>query len=256
MNTYISWSGGKDSTATIILAHELGIKIDGIFISEVMFDNAKGISGENPKHIEWIKNIAIPRIEKDFGYSVTILHAKSDYVSEFQKQITSKSLKKYRIGKLVGFPLGGMCYVNNRLKMKPIREYRKKLGEHIEYVGIAIDEPKRLKRMEQKKHCISLLADKKMTEQDAYALCKKYDLLSPIYLTCRRGGCWFCPNQSLNEMANFAKEYPSIWQELEELNKLPNKVSDGFKYGRTFDSCNREINTLINQVSIFDFSEV
>lgn len=34
----ICWSGGKDSTATVILAHKNNIKIDYIIMSEVMFD--------------------------------------------------------------------------------------------------------------------------------------------------------------------------------------------------------------------------
>lgn len=32
----VSWSGGKDSTATIILAHEMGVKIDLIVILPCM----------------------------------------------------------------------------------------------------------------------------------------------------------------------------------------------------------------------------
>ena len=51
MKYYVSWSGGKDSTATIILAHLHNIPIDGIIFSEVMFDKSRGISGELPEHI-------------------------------------------------------------------------------------------------------------------------------------------------------------------------------------------------------------
>ena len=56
MNTikYIaSWSGGKDSTATIILAHIHHEPLDEIIFSEVMFDEK--ISGEIPEHIDFIK---------------------------------------------------------------------------------------------------------------------------------------------------------------------------------------------------------
>ncbi len=38
----ICWSGGKDSTATIVLAHELGIPIDLIIISLIWFDKKTG----------------------------------------------------------------------------------------------------------------------------------------------------------------------------------------------------------------------
>lgn len=52
MERYLSWSGGKDSSASIIIAHEKGIHLDGIIFSEVMFDRSRNISGENPKQIK------------------------------------------------------------------------------------------------------------------------------------------------------------------------------------------------------------
>ncbi len=63
-----NWSGGKDSTASIILAHEHGEPLDLIIFSEVMFD--KEISGEPPEQIDFIKNTAIPVFES-WGYKVT-----------------------------------------------------------------------------------------------------------------------------------------------------------------------------------------
>ena len=54
MKTYLSWSGGKDSSASIILCHEQGIPLDGVIFSEVMFDLSRNISGENPEHIKWV----------------------------------------------------------------------------------------------------------------------------------------------------------------------------------------------------------
>lgn len=62
MKKYIaSFSGGKDSTASVILAHENGDPLDLIIFSEVMFD--EGISGEPPEHMEFIKSKCIPLFE-------------------------------------------------------------------------------------------------------------------------------------------------------------------------------------------------
>lgn len=47
MRYIASWSGGKDSTASIILAHEHNEPLDLIIFSEVMFD--ENISGELPE---------------------------------------------------------------------------------------------------------------------------------------------------------------------------------------------------------------
>lgn len=48
-----SFSGGKDSMATVILAHENKEPLDLILFAEVMFD--KKISGELPEHMDFIK---------------------------------------------------------------------------------------------------------------------------------------------------------------------------------------------------------
>lgn len=48
MKKYISWSGGKDSTATIILAHLNNIQIDKIVISLPMFDKKEAFMQTTP----------------------------------------------------------------------------------------------------------------------------------------------------------------------------------------------------------------
>ena len=55
-----NWSGGKDSTASIILEHIHGLPPSKIIMSEIMFDKKRNISGELPEHMEWVHNTAIP----------------------------------------------------------------------------------------------------------------------------------------------------------------------------------------------------
>ncbi len=59
-------------------------------------------------------------------------------------------------------------------------------GGFVQYVGIAADEPARLTRLDGTNK-ISLLAEYGYTEQMAYDLCSKYDLLSPIYKVSQKG---------------------------------------------------------------------
>lgn len=73
-----SCSFGKDSIATILLALEHNEPLDRVVFSEVMFDHEKGISGEIPEHIEWIYNVAIPKLE-NMGIKVDVVRAKKDY---------------------------------------------------------------------------------------------------------------------------------------------------------------------------------
>jgi 3'-phosphoadenosine 5'-phosphosulfate sulfotransferase (PAPS reductase)/FAD synthetase len=253
MKRYLSWSGGKDSTASIILCYENGIEIDGIIFSEVMFDHSRNISGENPEHIDFIYNKAIPKIEKEFGYKVVILRAEQDYVTLFNRVI--KNSKKNN-GKIWGFPLGGMCYCNNYLKVGNMKKWKKKISEPYEdIVGIAFDEKQRFLRLkENHPNSRSVLYDYQINENDTYEICRKYDLLSPIYEYRSRGGCWFCPNQSIEQFAYLRKNHPELYRELEILSKTPNQVKGFFAYNKTLEEITQTIEQMnkIEQLSVFD----
>lgn len=148
----------------------------------------------------------------------------------------------YYKGKLYGFPIGGMCFINRDCKIKPIKDYYKEFGKKydiVEYIGIAQDEPIRLQRM--KKGQISLLKKCGYTEMMAFDLCKDCELLSPIYENGTRGGCWFCPNGKLRQFIAIRRDHPEMWEELRELSHTPNLCSYGFKYGKTLEEVEREM---------------
>lgn len=42
-------------------------------------------------------------------------------------------------------------------------------------------------------------------------LCEENGLLSPIYTTATRGGCWFCHNQSVGQLRLLRRNYPDLW---------------------------------------------
>lgn len=245
MLCFHSWSGGKDSTASIILDHIHGLPPSKIIMSEVMFDNKRGISGELPEHMEWVHNKAVP-LFRQWGYDVEILRADKDYLNLFY-HIVTKSKKSERNGKHRGWLIGGMCAANDRSKIEPIQNFYKKISEpYTQYVGIAADEKKRLERLNGTNK-ISLLARYGYTENMAYALCQQYDLLSPIYDFTQRGGCWFCPNATYSEFAHVKAKHPELWNELKQLSAEKDLVSTGFKYGKTFDEVNKKIDAIIDR---------
>lgn len=202
-----NWSGGKDSTATIILAHENNEPLDLIIFSEVMFD--KDTSGELPEHIEFVHDCI--KTFEEWGYPTKILRSDITMVGRFHKVI-SRSKFEWRNGMKQGFPLIGKCYVNGECKIKPIREFDKEHPNAIHYIGIATDEPKRLARLNDKK--VSLLAKYNYTEADALELCKEYGLLSPIYSFTKRGGCWFCPNARDSALRHLRNNHRELWDRL------------------------------------------
>lgn len=180
-----SWSGGKDSTASIIIAHEHNEPLDLIIFSEVMFD--ENISGELPEHIDFIKNRAIPVFES-WGYKTKVVHSDKTYLDCFHHVVT----KGKRVGKKVGFPMTGKCVINRDCKISPIKKFMKEIpDDFIQYIGIAIDEPIRMKRIADSGNKVSLLEKYGYTEQMAFDLCEKHDLLSPVYGFTHRGGAGF-----------------------------------------------------------------
>lgn len=101
----------------------------------------------------------------------------------------------------------------------------------ISYVGIAVDEPKRLERMHKKKNQFSLLEKYNCTEKMAYDLCKQYGLLSPVYENSKRNSCWFCSNQRKSGLLWLYKNHKELFMKLVELNTTPNEASE--KWNRT-----------------------
>lgn len=80
----------------------------------------------------------------------------------------------------------------------------------VQYLGIAIDEPIRLARLGGVTK-ISPLAAIGWTEADCMKWCEENGLLSPIYSTATRGGCWFCHNQGVGQLRLLRKNYPELW---------------------------------------------
>jgi hypothetical protein len=214
---------------------------------EVMFD--KDISGEVPEHHDFIYEKMIPYLESN-GVPVTVVKGDKTYQDCFFNVI-KKSKNEERNGKIYGFPLGGMCIINDRCKMMPIRKFMKEnnLNDCINYVGIALDEPKRLKRLEGTNK-ISLLAKYGYTEDMAAELCKERGLYSPAYKYSVRNGCWFCPNCRVDEFAEFKRRHPEMWQKLMDLGKVENRVSKRFCYGRTIEEVDEQISMRAAQIRL------
>lgn len=209
-------SFGKDSMATLILAAEQGIPIDHVIYCDIRFSD--DISGEHPIMAEWIPK-AEERLKELFG--ITVEHTqKETYVEQFFRKKTKGKFEGYNNG----FPLLTHAWCND-LKRGAIRLYVKQFGGQIvtQFIGMAYDELPRWNRMLAKETKTmkyrSLMVEQKLTEQDAMSICRRYDLLSPIYdFDGRfRGGCWFCPKQCLADLYSLWKNYPDLYKKLVDL---------------------------------------
>ena len=211
MKYVASLSFGKDSMAMLIKIKELGLPLDEVIYVDIMFDD--NISGETPEMASFISK-AEKILKEKFDIEVTHLRGIT-----FKEQFYKIKQKGKHAGDNYGFPYTIGAWCNDRLKMQPIKEYMRKQKEQIiQYVGIAYDEPERYERLNHETH-IAPLYDLKITEKEAMEICEKYDLLSPIYKTSFRGGCWFCPKQRLSQLKWLYQEHNDLWNILKDMEK-------------------------------------
>ena len=88
-------------------------------------------------------------------------------------------------------------------------------SEVVQYIGIAADEGKRTERhIENVKKGLEQLplVEAGWTEPMCRQWCEENNLLSPIYTTATRGGCWFCHNQGIGQLRLLRKNYPDLWE--------------------------------------------
>lgn len=81
----------------------------------------------------------------------------------------------------------------------------------MQYLGIAADEPERIKRHTRPGVVLPLV---EIGWDEAYCRkwCEENDLLSPIYTNAARGGCWFCHNQGVEQLRLLRRDYPDLWK--------------------------------------------
>lgn len=119
-----------------------------------------------------------------------------------------------KTGLILGFPIikGQWCTSDLKRRVFSRSSLAQGAGTNIvQYLGIAADEPERIKRHDKPGFKMPLV-EIGWTEADCRKWCEERDLLSPIYTTATRGGCWFCHNQGIDQLRILRKEYPDLWK--------------------------------------------
>lgn len=203
MEHILSLSYGKDSLACLGAIEQLGWPLDRIVHAEVWATDT--IPADLPPMVEF-KAKADKIIKERWGIEVERVKGKNNYQDLFYRK---KSLKaKHNLGKIRGWPFtttGAWC--QGDAKMPPLKAIEK--GGNIVYIGIACDEPKRFHSLTDTKK--SPLVEAGWDEAYCRQWCEENDLLSPIYTSSTRGGCWFCHNQSVGQLRLLRKNYPDLW---------------------------------------------
>ncbi len=231
MKHIASVSFGKDSLAMLLLLIEKGYPLDEV----VFYDTGK--------EFQAIYNLRdkIKTLLSNKGIKFTELSAEPsfDYLM-FEKPVCkrgTKTIHKY------GYSwCGGTCRWGTTAKLKALEQYA---NGHLEYVGIAFDEPRRLEK-DRKGNKLFPLAEWGMTEQDCLDYCysQGYDWNEEgveLYSILDRVSCWCCRNKNLKELYNIYLYLPDYWQKLKDIQaRLPEPMKR-FKnkkygeYGNLFD---------------------
>lgn len=202
MEHILSLSYGKDSLACLGAIEQLGWPLDRIVHSEVWATET--IPADPPPMVEF-KAKADAIILKRWGIQVEHIRSHWTYESYFYKKRTEKA--KFA-GCINGFPMQRRNWCVGRLKTEVLAKLNKGC---VAYLGIAVDETERVNRHIGKQNMKLPLVEAGWTELMCREWCDDRGLLSPIYTTATRGGCWFCHNQSVDQLRILRKSYPDYW---------------------------------------------
>ena len=202
MEHVLSLSYGKDSRACLGAIEELGWTLDRIVHAEVWATDT--IPADLPPMVEF-KAKADKIIKERWGIEVEHVSGEKNFQDVFYR--VRRTTAKTAPGKIRGWPMTLGAWCNSDVKMPPLKKLGR--GGGVIYVGIAADEPKRFGTLSDVKR--SPLVEAGWTEADCRKWCEENDLLSPIYTTSTRGGCWFCHNQPVDQLRLLRKSYPALW---------------------------------------------
>lgn len=199
-----SFSGGKDSVAMVLRLIEENKPLDRVAYIDIglEFGEQNNIIKICERRFEELKpGLIFDRIKPEKTFE--------EYF------YTVKKNGKYK-GQIYGWPYtaGFNSWCNDRLKQRPFRKYLKQFGDEevIVYLGIAADEPKRLKRLESNRR--APLAEWGMTEADCLKYIKEKGYWNPLYWRFERLGCYLCPKQSNKSLKMVRTKWPFLWEKM------------------------------------------
>ena len=201
----LSLSYGKDSLACLEAIRQLGWPLDRIVHAEVWATDT--IHADLPPMVEF-KAKADAIIKERYGIEVEHRRAENTFESAFYLKRGHSGRQTKHLGKRYGWPMTRGNWCLQQLKLPALKTAHD--GCNIQYLGIAADEPERIARHDKPGYALPLVAIG-WDEATCRKWCEDNDLLSPIYTTAARGGCWFCHNQSIGQLRLLRKMYPDLW---------------------------------------------
>lgn len=204
MKHIVQLSGGKDSTAMLLMMLERGMPVDEIIFCDTGM--------EFPAMYEHLQ-----RVEQYTGMKITRLKADKPFLYYFAEHVKENGKRKGQKG--YGWPRMWVRWCTRLLKQQPTAQYLKAAGDCIQYIGIAADEPKRHRNIpDNVRHP---LFDWGVTETQALQYCYDHGFdWDGLYEHFDRVSCWLCPLQGIKELRTLRKVFPELWSKLRVMDAL------------------------------------
>lgn len=213
-NHVVSFSGGKDSTAMLLMMIEQKYKIDAI----IYFDCGTFEFPQMEKHVNLV--------EKNTGKKIIKIKSKTDFY-----ELATKL--QPRNEKINGWPTPNFRWCT-MIKINKIKQRLRMYRPYIQYVGFSSDEVNRVTKAKEKGNNVKRdhfqknkypLIEFGMSETDCLKYCKdrgySWDGLYDVF---DRVSCWCCPLQKKGDLIKLYKYYPGLWKKLIRWNKnMPNQ---------------------------------
>jgi len=200
MKHIVSFSGGKDSTAMLLMMLERNMPVD-----EIVFADTRKEFPELYDNVE--------KVRKYIRRPITVLEPKNDFNYYMYEHIKTKGKQQGQAG--YGWPTVRCRWCTSVLKTKPITDYiTEKYGNDdvLEYIGIAADEPNRIKNK------IYPLFQWKISEYQALEYCYYRGFnWNNLYEKLNRVSCYCCPYKNLRELKVIYINFPTVWNELKDM---------------------------------------
>ena len=198
----VSFSGGKDSTAMLLMMLEKGLPVDRV----ICVDTTKEFP-QMYEHINAVQKLCPVEIEV----------VKIDFDYWFGDHVKTKGKNKGKKG--YGFPdfRNRWC---TALKRDAVKRVQKTItGDCIQFHGIAFDEKDRCKN-NAGRNIRYPLVEWQVTEKQALEYCYAKGLnWGGLYEKFHRVSCWCCPLSRIGELRVLYNDFPELWAELDEMDK-------------------------------------
>lgn len=205
----VALSGGKDSTAMLLMMIEQEMPIDYVFTADTgmefpaMYDHLAKLD----EYLFRERGIHITTLRHPHGFEWMMFHAPIKRQSTMERRLANGQPPTG-----YGWPGSRVRWCTGQLKTHLInKEITRLKGDRatLQYVGFAADETRRCKSDKYP------LVEWGITEADALKICydRGFDF-GGLYQIYRRASCFCCPFQRIGELRKLRSYHPELWARL------------------------------------------